>query len=140
MDKLDEVQRHVAKMGEQLLDVVGIPFAQTSELQRQILACFVFGMIFAEGQIRRLSPPDVHALVVCSLIKTFKYSAEQAGAFSTDLIQHSLSKDPNNTHKAIMHRGIDGHRQWQTGQSAQLKQNVLGIFKTLGAAPAQGPG
>jgi hypothetical protein len=132
-ERLVPIRRELASMAEQLIVVVGIPFEQTSELQRQILATFTFGMIFAVGQTKRLSPPDVHALVVCCLMDAFKYSGEQAGAFSTDLIQHSSSKDPRDTHRAIIHRGIDGHRQWQAGQSPQLKENVLGIFKALGA-------
>lgn len=37
-------------MAEQVIGVVGIPFKQTTELQRQILASFVFGMIFAQGK------------------------------------------------------------------------------------------
>ena len=122
-------------MADELIAAVGIPFEQTSELQRQILASFAFGMIFAVGQIKRLSPPDVHAMVICCLTDTFKYSGAQAAAFSADLIQQSSSKDPKNTHRAIIHRGIDGHRQWQLGATAQLKENVLGIFKSLRAAP-----
>jgi len=126
-------------MAEHLIAAVGIPFAQASELQRQILATFTFGMIFAEGQIRRLSPPDTHALTICCLMDTFGYSAEQAGALSTDLVIHSSSKDENDTHKAIMHRGIDGHRQWQAGQTAQLKENVVGILNALGAGVPKAP-
>jgi hypothetical protein len=120
-------------MASELFDVVGLPFEKTSELQRQILASFAFGMIFAVGQIKRLSPPDVHALAICCLMDVFKYADDQAGAFSSDLIAHASSKDPDDTHKAIIHRGIDGHYQWQEKQTAQLRTNIEGIFKALGA-------
>jgi hypothetical protein len=120
-------------MASELFGVVGIPFEQTSELQRQIMASFAFGMIFAVGQIKRLSPPDVHALAICCLMDVFKYADHQAGAFSSDLIAHASSRDPNDTQQAIIHRGIDGHRQWQQKQTDQLKVNIEGIFKALGA-------
>ena len=120
-------------MASELFGVVGIPFEQTSELQRQIMASFAFGMIFAVGQIKRLSPPDVHALAICCLVDVFKYADHQARTFSSDLIAHASSRDPNDTHKAIIHRGIDGHRQWQQKQTDQLKVNIEGIFKALGA-------
>jgi hypothetical protein len=136
MDRhLVPVRQEIAQMAGELVAAVAIPFEQTSELQRQIFAGFAFGMIFAVGQLKRLSPPEVHALVICCLTDTFKYSAAQAGAFSADLIQQSSSKDPKNTHKAIIHRGIDGHRQWQTGDTAKLRENVIGVFKLLGASP-----
>ena len=120
-------------MAAELFGVVGTPFEQTSELQRQILASFAFGMIFAIGQIKQLSPPDVHALTICCLMDVFKYADHQAGAFSSDLIAHASNKDPNDTHKAIIRRGIDGHYQWQEKQMDQLRANVDGIFKALGA-------
>lgn len=120
-------------MASDLFAVVGIPFEQTSELQRQILGSFAFGMIFAIGQAKGLSPPEVQALAISCLIDVFKYSDHQAGAFSADLITHASNSDPNDTHKAIIHRGIDGHDQWQRKQTAQLRANIEGIFEALGA-------
>jgi hypothetical protein len=127
-------------MATDLFGVVGVPFEQTSELQRQILAAFAFGMIFAVGKINRLSPPDVHALAICCLMDVFKYADHQAIAFSSDLIAHASSKDPNDTHKAIIHRGIDGHHQWQQKQTDRLRENLDGIFQVLGARAAGGGG
>jgi hypothetical protein len=127
------VRREIASMASDLFGAIGIPFEQTTELQRQILASFAFGMIFAVGQIKRLTPPDVHALAICCLMDVFKYSDHQAGAFSADLIAHASSHDPNDTHKAIIHRGIDGHYQWQNKQTEHLTANLKGIFQALGA-------
>ncbi len=120
-------------MASDLFGVVGIPFERTTELQRQILASFAFGMVFAVGQTNRLSPPEVHALAISCLMDVFKYADHQAVAFSSDLIAHTSSNDPDDTHQAIIHRGIDGHQLWQEKQTEQLRANIDGIFNALGA-------
>lgn len=127
------IRHEVAAMAGELFEVAGVPFEQTSELQRQILATFAFGMIFAMAQIRRLPPADVHALAICCLMDVFKYADHQAGEFSADLISNASSRDPNDTHRAIIHRGIDGHYQWQQKQTDQLHANIDSIFRALGA-------
>ena len=127
------IRREIGDMADELFDVIEIPFEQTSELQRQILATFAFGMIFAVGQLNRLSPPEVHALVILCLMDVFKYADHQATAFAQDLIDATSNPDPNDTHKAIIHRGIDGHYQWQERQLDTLRENIDSIFRVLGA-------
>jgi len=62
-------------MSANLFVVIRIPFEETSELQRQLLAAFAFGMSFAVGKIENLPPPDVFALAIIMLLGTFLYSA-----------------------------------------------------------------
>ncbi len=38
-------------MARDLFEVIGVPFDRTSEMQRQLLGAFAFGMVFAVGQI-----------------------------------------------------------------------------------------
>ncbi|MGA8089200.1 MAG: Imm48 family immunity protein [Terracidiphilus sp.] len=78
-------------MANDLFVVIGVPFEQTLELQRQVLATFAFGMIFAEGRLRGLRPPEVHALVIACLTDVFRYSDQQAVSFSTNLISAASS-------------------------------------------------
>jgi hypothetical protein len=120
------------EMATELFRVIGIPFEQTSELQRQVLASFAFGMIFAIGQLRKLKPPEVHALAIACLMDVFKYSDHQAAGFSQDLIAAASGRG-NPTTKAIIHRGIDGYAEWQRGDKAALRSNVQKIFQSLGA-------
>lgn len=130
---LKPLRSEIASMADDLFGIVGIPFEQTTELQRQLLAAFGFGMVFAVGQIEKLSPPDVHALVITLLMDVFKYSAPQAGDFSKLLIDSSGgSGDP--TIHTIIHRGIDGHRQWQAKQVQELRRNIMEIFTATGAS------
>jgi hypothetical protein len=123
----------LASMCNDLIASGGVPFEATTELQRQLLASFAFGMTFAIGQIEHLTPPEVHALSIAMLTDAFKYSAQQAGAFSSHLIE-SASGRGNPTIRAIIHRGIDGHRQWSSGQTAELSKNVRSVFQAIGAS------
>lgn len=131
--RLEPIRNENAQMAAELFGIVGIPFEQTSELQRQILAAFAFGMVFAACRMRQLPPPDVQALGICRLTDVFHYSGDQAAAFSARLISAASSKDPTDTMRSIIHRGIDGQNQWQQKRHDQLKANIDGILKALKA-------
>jgi Immunity protein 48 len=132
MADLKALRRQSAEMGHGLCSVLSTPFEETTELQRQLLASFAFGMLFATGCLNKLTPPDLHALSICLLIDVFNYSKDQAAAFAENLIA-AASGSGNPTINAVIHRGIDGHRQWEAGQMSELKGNVEDIFKTVGA-------
>jgi hypothetical protein len=121
-----------AEMAQELFSVVGIPFEKTTELQRQLLAAFSFGMLFALGRLNKLTPLEIHTLSICLLMDAFKYSDRQATAFAEDLIESASSRG-NPTTNAVIHRGIDGHRQWEKGLTPDLKRNLEDIFRVVGA-------
>ncbi len=131
---LAPVRAEIAMMANDLFVVIGVPFEQTLELQRQVLATFAFGMIFAEGRLRGLRPPEVHALVIACLTDVFRYSDQQAVSFSTNLISaaSSHSRTPSTT-GAIIHLGVDGHRQWQQKKTDELTTNLREVLRTVGA-------
>jgi hypothetical protein len=60
-------------MGHELCSVLNTPLEETTELQRQLLASFGFGMLFATGCLNKLTPPDLHVLSICLLMDVFKY-------------------------------------------------------------------
>jgi hypothetical protein len=128
------VRAEIDTMANELFVAIGVPFEQTSELQRQVLATFAFGMIFAEGKLRGLRPPEVQALVIACLMDVFKYSDQQAVAFSSNLISaaSSHSRTPSTT-SAIIHLGVDGHRQWQQKKTDELKATLQEVLKTVAA-------
>jgi hypothetical protein len=126
-------RNQIALFSEDMFRICEIEFAQTSEVQRQICGAFLFGMVFVHGMAHQLQPPQVHALSILMLEDVLRYSPAQAGAFSTRLVQASSTSSPNDTMKAIIHRGIDGHHQLTSGQNEGLRQNLLGIFKSLNA-------
>ena len=132
MADMKALRSSVANMCADLVASVGIPFESTTELQRQVLASFAFGMTFAIGQTEHLTPPEVHALSITMLMDAFKYSAEQAGAFSSRLIESAGGRG-NPTIHAIIHRGIEGHRQWSSGETAEFSKNINSVLQDVGA-------
>jgi len=107
-------------------------FEEATELQRQLLASFSFGMLFVTGQLNKLASPEFHALSICLLLDVFKYSEHQAVSFAEDLILSSSGRG-NPTINAVIHRGIDGHRQWGGRLRSELKSNLEDIFKMVDA-------
>ena len=132
MHKIARIRGEIARMAGELFEIVEISFEETTELQRQLLASFVFGMVFAVGQFEELTPPEVHALVIAYLRDVFRYSDQQAVDFAQHLID-SASGRGNPTITAVIHRGIDGHRQWQERQPSALRTNVEEVFAAVGA-------
>ncbi len=65
MADLKALRRQSAEMADDLFSVLGIPFEETTELQRQLLAAFSFGMLFVTGRINALTAPEIHALTIC---------------------------------------------------------------------------
>jgi hypothetical protein len=131
---LAPVRAEIATMANDLFVVIGVPFEQTSGLQRQVLAAFACGMIFAESRVRGLQPPEIHALVVACLTDVFRFSDQQAVSFSTNLIAaaSSHSRTPSTT-GAIIHLGVDGHRQWQQKKTDELRTNLREVLRTVEA-------
>ncbi len=121
----------VTAHAHEVLRMCGIAFEKTSEIQRQVAGAFMFGVVFAHGMGNKLSPPDVQALAICVLTDALKYSPEQAGAFSSQLVE-AMRAGPSDTMNSITHRGIDGHRQLTQRDQARLTENLLGIFAALG--------
>ena len=122
-----------AEMASQLFSVIDVPFSQTSELQRQLLGAFTFGLVFAVGQLQKLNPPQVHALAITLLQDSLAYSLKQAADFADLLISASADKSVHPTIHAVVHRGIDGHYQRQERQTEALRANVKQIFQATGA-------
>ena len=131
MGCLEGCREQNASMVNSIFPIIGIRFEDTSELQRQLLAAFAFGMVYADGQIKGVSPTAVHGLAISMLKDVFNYSPEQAAEFSSLLIEAASDKTVHSVINAIIHRGIKGHYQWEQKQSSRLKENIEEIFKEV---------
>jgi hypothetical protein len=91
-------------------------------------------MVFAAGQTQQLSPPQVHALSISVLIDSFRYSDHQAADFTGHLIEVASDASRQPVMNAIIHRGIDGHQQWQAGNTDGLRANLTDVLERVRAS------
>ncbi|MEK8212687.1 MULTISPECIES: Imm48 family immunity protein [unclassified Paenibacillus] len=113
-----------------IFELIGIRFEDTSELERQVIAAFCFGALNAIVQRDEMNQPQAHALIIALLINGFKYSEKQAVNFAEDLIQ-ATNKEYHPVMNSIIHRGIDGHYQYENNMEENLRQNILGVINAV---------
>ena len=124
---LDRHQIEANAMGVALLEACGIDFDSSSPLEQALVGTFFFGMLTAHGMLHRLSPPDVHALALRAFAEEFHYS-DTAAAQATQACIDAATPGVHDTMNAILHRGIDGHRQHISGQVSDLAENIQSVL------------
>ena len=118
-------------MVDQLCELIGTPLADTTELQRQVLAAFGFGAIYSITHRDRLAEPQAHALSIRMLIKPFNYSEQQAVDFADDLIRVASNEEAHPVMNTIIHRGINGHIQFAQEDHEALARNIQEILAAV---------
>ena len=133
----DSFQSMGKTMGNELIGLyskeINLSFDKTTELERQILAVYFFGM--SNGLMQNLklknSPMEIAEMIKNNLVDVFHYSNEQAGQFLDSMISDLQSKDPRNTQYVIIHRGLEGYFAWEEGQKGNVIKDVCQIINTL---------
>lgn len=132
---LGAAAHELEQMVEQVCELIGTPLAETTELQRQVLAAFGFGAVYSITHRDRLAEPQAHALSIRMLIKPFNYSEQQAVDFADDLIRVASNEEVHPVMNTIIHRGINGHIQFTQEDHEALARNIQEI---MGAVQQQG--
>lgn len=136
--KVDSTFEILSKtMGEEFIRLYSkernTSFEETTELERQILAVYFFGM--SNGLIQHLklekSLLEITEIMKKNLVDVLRYSNEQAKDFLENMIENLQSKDPKNTQYVIIHRGLDGYFSWEKGQKENVIQDVCQIVNAL---------
>lgn len=128
----DPLRSRGNNLAAQLLTASGTSFDRATALQQALVGTFLFGMLTAEGMRTRRSPGEIRAAAIGVFEDTLHYTPQAA----VEGVEHCIQATAPNGHptmRAIIHRGIDGHRQAVDGDSAGLAQNVasmLGQFET----------
>lgn len=126
----------IKEMAREFVDLytktAGVPFDKTTELEKQILATYSFGMIdgLRQNEKINITPNQVGDGIVDVLVSVFKYSAAQADSFFNSMVLDLQSGDPRNTSYAIIHRGLDGYFGWQKNKDAVVR-DILQIVNLL---------
>jgi hypothetical protein len=115
------------QMAATLLAAASIDFDRSSNLDQALAGTFLFGIIYAHGQTLKLTPPDVHALALIVFKETLHYSDTAAAEGVQACINASLPGH-HDTMNAILHRGIDGHAAYVSGNVAGAAENLKDIL------------
>ena len=115
-------------MGSALLTASRIDFDGASPLDQALVGTFFFGMVYAHGMIKQLAPPQIHALALKAYTEVFHYTPEAAAQAAQSCID-ATSPNNHDTMNAILHRGIDGHAQFISGNIAALGENIRSVLE-----------
>lgn len=115
-------------LAEHLLTAANIDFDASSKLEQALVSTFLFGMLTAEGMMRRLPPNEIRDGAISVFRDVLHYTQDAA----IQGVQHCIEATGPNVHepmKAIIHRGIDGHRQLIEGDKLGLAQSIGDVLQ-----------
>ncbi len=109
-----------------------ISFEEITELERQILATYLFGMFdgIRQNNSIDITPNQMAINISDILVSVFKYSKNQAESFVDEMIDSLQSNNPQNTSYAIIHRGLEGYYTWGNSKDKVIK-DIIQIVKLL---------
>ena len=132
-DFCNETNKMIQTLLEEYCKERSVTFEQASELERQILAVYAFGM--AEGvrqaEYLSLNAVQVESGITGMLNSVFRYSIGQAQDFVHLMITNLQSGEPENTYCAIIHRGLDGYYLWKDEKKKAVINDVVQIVNIL---------
>ncbi len=122
-DMIQELSRDVVNL---YINEVKSSFEQITELERQILATYLFGMFDGLRQKNNIDiTPNQMAINISDILVTvFKYSENQAISFVDEMINNLQSNNPQNTSYAIIHRGLEGYYTWDSSKNKVIKEII----------------
>lgn len=116
------------KIATAALAAARVDFDRESQLNQALVGTFVFGMISAHGMMHKLQPAEVHAVALCVFKDTLHYTDKAA----VEGVHHCISATTPSYHpamNAILHQGIDGHRQYLQSDAEALSKNIRSILE-----------
>src|SRR5258708_3331381 len=109
------------------LAAAAVEFDGATPLDQALIGTFVFGMIQTHGMMNRLQPTEIHAVALGVFQDTLHYTAEAAVQGVQECI-NATTPSYHPTMNAILHRGIDGHKQHLDGDTEGLSKNIRSIL------------
>lgn len=120
-------REQVNKMAMSLLTASEVDFDGATQLEQALVGTFLFGMIQAHGMLNGLTPPEVHALALIVFRDSLHYT-DAAAAQGVQECINATRPEYHRTMNAILHRGVDGHKQYQDGNIDALRENLSSIL------------
>ena len=100
------------------------------EMNRQILASYIFGVLNAKTIQESISPIDVQITMIHIGIKALGYSPEAATQM-TQFVIDATNKNFHPTVYAIIHRGIEAFYLYSNEKYEQLKEDFDNIMASI---------
>ena len=116
------------RIGADLLRVAAVDFDRSDALTQALIGTFLFGMLHAHAMSSKRTPEEARNLAISVFERVLHYSA----AAAVEGVEHCIEATRPGVHEtmnAILHRGIDGHRQYIEGDAAGLERNVKSVLE-----------
>ncbi|WP_298776259.1 Imm48 family immunity protein [uncultured Shewanella sp.] len=131
MVNLNVVDKNYTEMLRSLFELLGMSFEETTELQRQLLAAFSFGMLSRDSQDKKLPIEQAYENSRFMLIDIFGYSKVQASDFTDFLVNVASDRSIHSTIHVVIKRGEQGYVQFKGNKNLDLKNNIEEILNEV---------
>ena len=116
------------EMVDKFLSLVTIDLDE--DLDRQLAAAYIFGMLNGKAQKDSISPENVQALVIRIGIEKLQYTPEVAFEM-TQFVINATDKEFHPTVNAIIHRGLEGYFLYSGRQFKVLADDFKEIVQVV---------
>lgn len=125
--KIEEAKYEIITISSTIFSLINKRIDNTTELERQVLATFCFGMVNAIVFTKELNQLQTHSITTSLLTSIFLYSEEQSEEFTQELI-NSTDESYHPVMFSIIRRGLDGYHQYVRNEENQLKDNITDVL------------
>ena len=124
----DSIVNEVMEMVDTFLSLVTIDLED--ELDRELAAAYIFGMLNGTAQKESLTPEDVQDLMVCIGIDKLMYSEEVAYEM-TQFVIDATDEEFHPTVNAIIHRGLEGYFLYSDQEFDALSEDFSEVVQVV---------
>ncbi len=124
----DSIVNEVMEMVDTFLSLVTIDLED--ELDRELAAAYIFGMLNGTAQKESLTPEDVQALMVRIGIDKLTYSEEVAYQM-TQFVIDATDEEFHPTVNAIIHRGLEGYFLYSDQEFDALSEDFNEVVQVV---------
>lgn len=124
----DSIVNEVMEMVDTFLSLVTVDLED--ELDRELAAAYIFGMLNGTSQKESLTPEDVQALMVHIGIEKLTYS-EKVAYQMTQFVIDATDEEFHPTVNAIIHRGLEGYFLYSDHQYDALSEDFSEVVQVV---------
>lgn len=126
MEELEFV-KNSTKMSQDLFNILGVEFEDSTEFDRQALAAFSFGMVTAFAQEKQVEQDIVLNTSGYVLVNVFKYSKEQMQDF-IHLLINSTKKGYHEGFFLMINQGVEMYREYEQKEYDKIFDRIMKTY------------